>query len=154
MYTLCLIQKEWNCSTIMVYPKCLLSFFCTCASCPGPLPTSNHDKKHTAGYTVTGGNKKQVHSLHFPLSSVGSATKASSLVVRVCKGCFCRGSSVRRLLEMGHRWLTAWLTRTGQSQTGSIPPPRRSCVTTHFTCLSCLCSTTRLLEETIQLTTF
>lgn len=30
-------------------------------------------------------NKKQVHSLHFPLLSVGSATIASSLVVRVCK---------------------------------------------------------------------
>lgn len=70
---------------------------------PRTAPPSDHDKKHTAGYTVTGGNKKQVHSLHFPLSSVGSATKASSLVVRVCKGCFCRGSSVRRLLEMGHR---------------------------------------------------
>lgn len=38
MYTLCLIQKQWNCITIMVYPKCLLSFFCTCASSPGPLP--------------------------------------------------------------------------------------------------------------------
>lgn len=163
MYPICLLQNQWH-----YYHGLPQVSFLSLSSPPVPVQSLSAPHSLSQPKTMTRStlqvipwlcNKKQVHSLHFPLSSVESATKASSLVVRVCKGgCFCRGSSLGFGVcwKMGHRWLTAWLTRSGQSQTGSIPPPppRRCCVTTHFTCLLCLCSTTRLLEKTIQLTTF
>lgn len=130
--------------------------------CLGRLPPSHSpgpwQEAHCRLYRDCG-NKKQVHSLHFPLSSVGSGRpqKHHHLLCWFVKGVFAErilgsasagnGSTVTHGLTHSLRPVANW-----------FHPSPTAVLCDHslyLLVLSCLCSTTtRLLEETIQLTAF